>query len=344
MSLVAAVSSLTSHGFGPAPDAACKAMPAKTGGCLTGSLPRCQDELLSERSGFAKSANVTGGRGGKLYEVTSLEDDEKNTRPGTFRYGAEQGGYWIVFRKTGTIKLKSKLKVKANTTIDGRGAEVALTGFGLSVADAANVIINDISVAGTAGDGIGINGPATKGAWVHHVRFGKAGDESLAIKNGATDVTVSWSVLANQPDKSALISSAGSGLKERVTLDHLYWNGGNSRLPKIDGYRVHILNNFYDKPHGTEDVTCYNGCELLAEGNVYEPKTWGSVAMLDDATEGHGAGAVRSKDNLIKNFARIEEKNPEKVFDFSSAYSYRAETANDDLACRVSKLAGPRLR
>ena len=51
-----------------------------------------------------------GGRGGKVYVVTSLEDDG----PGTFREALEAGGPRIVvFNVAGIIKLKSRIRIRA---------------------------------------------------------------------------------------------------------------------------------------------------------------------------------------------------------------------------------------
>ena len=76
--------------------------------------------------GFGK--NTTGGRGGKIFVVTNLND----TGPGSFREAAEgKGPRIIVFAISGTIHLDKSISIKANATIGGQTAP----GDGICIAD-----------------------------------------------------------------------------------------------------------------------------------------------------------------------------------------------------------------
>ena len=81
-------------------------------------LPQAEIPAFPEAEGGGKYS--FGGRGGKVYVVTSLEDNG----PGTLREACEQGGpRIIVFNVAGIIKLKTPLIIRAPyVTIAGQSA------------------------------------------------------------------------------------------------------------------------------------------------------------------------------------------------------------------------------
>ncbi|NDV95896.1 pectate lyase [Dysgonomonas sp. 521] len=90
---------------------------------------------------------TTGGRGGKVYYVNSLEDTimgNKKTREGTLRWCLKrEGAKTILFKVAGIIHLKSKLIVNDSTTIAGQSAPgdgICIANFPVRV-EGDNVII-----------------------------------------------------------------------------------------------------------------------------------------------------------------------------------------------------------
>jgi len=83
---------------------------------------------------------TTGGRGGEVYEVTTLAD----SGPGSLRDAVSGSNRTIVFRVGGTIHLQSKLKIMgSNLTIAGEtgpGGGSIVEGYPTSF-DADNLII-----------------------------------------------------------------------------------------------------------------------------------------------------------------------------------------------------------
>lgn len=95
--------------------------------CMTANAQSEKLPAFPGAEGFGKY--TTGGRDGYVYHVTSLED---NNSTGTLRWAnSQKGPRTIVFDVSGTIYLKSALKIANNTTLAGQTAP----GDGICIAD-----------------------------------------------------------------------------------------------------------------------------------------------------------------------------------------------------------------
>lgn len=147
---------------------------------------------------------VTGGRGGKVYHVTTLED---NNSVGSFRYAINQTGKRIiVFDVSGTIQLKSTLQLKKpNVTIAGQtapGDGICIAGYPFQISTN-NVIIrymrfrvgsSNVTVSGADGwDGLG--SLDQKNIIVDHCSVSWSIDECCSF-SGCSNITLQWSLVS----------------------------------------------------------------------------------------------------------------------------------------------------
>ncbi len=151
--------------------------------------------------GFGKY--TIGGRGGKVIEVTNLDD----SGPGSFRAACmAEGPRTIVFRVSGTIALESKFKIiNPYLTIAGQtapGDGICLKNFQVNF-DTRHLIIRYLRFRpgdekGKEQDGFGGNGDHLM---IDHCSVSWGMDETLSINKG-TNLTVQWCLVSESLTKS----------------------------------------------------------------------------------------------------------------------------------------------
>ena len=140
-----------------------------------------------------------------------------------------------------TIVLDKQLRVPSNTTIDGRGRRVALIDDGLGVYGSQNVILTHLTIDGRLNrltQAVNVaNG--SRDVWVDHLDLSRMSDRLLNVKNGSTDVTISWTKFHNSNKVMLLNNITSKNLFEnydrdaiaRVTLHHNYFFNTVQRNP-----------------------------------------------------------------------------------------------------------------
>lgn len=202
--------------------------------------------------GFGKWA--TGGRGGRVIEVTNLED----SGPGSLREAIEaKGPRIVVFRVSGTITLRTPLTIKnGDITIAGQtapGDGICLRNMPLRIS-AENVIIRYIRVrlgdiSGGEYDSIDVSGGYK--VIIDHCSASWSVDETLSIGDGNM-VTVQWCMITESLYNSSHSKGAhGYGSLIRgsngsyYTYHHNLYAHHSSRNPRPGNYE-----NYENDPLG----------------------------------------------------------------------------------------------
>ena len=208
--------------------------------------------------------HTIAGRGGKLIEVTSLED----SGPGSLRAAlSESVPRTIVFRVGGTITLKQELHINhpyvtiAGQTAPGSGITIKNAGIVISTHD---VLIQHMRVRpGNEGDVdadvndaisiLGAHGDIKDGAYnvvLDHISASWGEDETISTWYGAHDITISWSIISEALNRSRHrkeTHSAGLLIGDssyHVSMHHNLLAHNDFRNPLIaDGGTHDFINN-----------------------------------------------------------------------------------------------------
>jgi len=180
-----------------------------------------------------------GGRGGKVYVVTTLED----SGPGSFREACEQGGARIVvFNVSGIIHLTSPVSIRAPyITIAGQTAP----GDGVCI----------------AGESVWID---THDVVVRYMRF----------RRGQTDVLRRDDALGGNPVGNIIIDhvSASWGLDENMSIYRHVYDRNGAKQEKLPSVNITIQNSIF-----SEGLDTYNhafGSTLGGRNSTFMRNLW----------------------------------------------------------------------
>ena len=252
--------------------------------------PSAADSPIQGPVGWASiGKGTTGGTGGPVFMVAdqaALAKAAKGDKPGIIKVISE-------------IRLSDSVRVGSNKTIMPAASGAGLTGAGLNVRSATNVIISRLVIRGAKPDGISIEDGSTH-VWVDHCDLSDCGDGLLDIKRGADLITVSWcrfhhhhktSLVGHSDSDSARKTDLG---KLRVTYHHNLFDGTVSRHPRVRfAETVHVFNNhFKGVGHGVHSSM---DAGVLVEGNYFEKVDYPTQTVFGKSPR---PGRLVERDNI----------------------------------------------
>ena len=257
---------------------------------------------------------------------------------------------------SGSINLLSRLSMRTrNKIIDGRGANITLSGAALWLTEGARWVV------------------------FHNVKLGPAKDDNIVVARGASDIWFdSITTTGTAGDGTIDVIDCPPGKEMRVTLSrlhvpkrfkvHLFGNNpgetgdaglrismylnwydeSNYRLPMIRYGWLHSFLNLRDRWRATtatrqscSAITTILGAQVLSERDVFRAATDPDAIKLNNGSEGMGYAKVDG--GLFLNGARRLENQRDKVFNPAEHYrrDYRALLVSDnEVEALVKREAG----
>ncbi|MCX8020359.1 MAG: pectate lyase [Chitinophagaceae bacterium] len=291
--------------------------------------------------GFGKYA--TGGRGGKVYLVTNLNDDGE----GSLRKGVTmKEPAIIVFTVSGTIHLQSPLVIRGNKTIAGQSAP----GDGICIADypvslgGDNIIIrflrfrmgdryqNKGKVAGSGHDDA-FSSSRRKHIIIDHCSMSWSTDEVCSVYGGDS-TTLQWNIIAEPLNQSYHFEKNDTAFQKHgfggiwggrhLTAHHNVFAHCYNRNPRFNGIRLGTDEELVDFRNnviynwGINSIYGGEGGKYNVVNNYfkYGPSTSSKVQfrlLNPSRTDSIGYGQFYVKGNYMDGSEEVTQNNEKGV-------------------------------
>ncbi|KAJ9640940.1 hypothetical protein H2201_002173 [Coniosporium apollinis] len=285
-----------------------------------------------ELVGYAKEnplGETTGGKGGATTTVSDVA---------AFATAVAGNEPRVVYVK-GDFTLPSRLRPGSNKSIIGVGSGASITGSGITVQNADNVIIQNIKISFIL-DNDCITLQNSTRVWVDHCEFTSdinhgpdyyvslyiptekeerivvliygAKDGQLDIVRASDWITVSWNYFHDHW-KSSLVGNSDA-LRDvdtghlHVTYHHNYWRNEGTRGPAGRFGHQHVFNNLYEDflyqaMHSRSDN------QMLVEGNVFRGNSSEALSTYGLVVPADSPNTSPEGDYELDGFANLGARN-----------------------------------
>ncbi|XP_075502754.1 putative pectate lyase 18 isoform X2 [Primulina tabacum] len=320
--------------------------------------------------GFGQAAR--GGKGGRYYLVSDSSDhDTVNPVPGTLRHAVIQDEpLWIIFQSSMIIKLKHELIVNSYKTIDGRGADIRITGNGcITLQHISNVIIHNIHVyncqpsgntdirsspthVGHRGrsDGDGISIFSSRNIWIDHCALSHCTDGLIDAIMASTAITISNNYFSHHDEVMLLGHDdrylPDSGMQVTIAFNH-FGEGLVQRMPRCRRGYIHVVNNDFTQWEmyaigGSANPT------INSQGNRYtapvDPNAKEVTKRVETDENVWSEWNWRTEGDVLVNGAYFVPSGASRSVQYAKASSVEPRSAYfvNQLTMRAGVLGGPR--